>query len=123
MKFRAADFATGADFDLGDTWGVERENALDALAIRNFTDGESFVDAAATLGDHETCEDLDTLFASLNHAAMDLDGITHIRIYDVCFELLLLDFLNDIHGGGCGKVFDDAGAGCLPDARGEMASG
>lgn len=123
MKLRTADFATGADFDLGDTWGVKREYTLDAFTVGNFADRESFVDAAAALGDDETSEDLDALFATFNHAAMDLDGITHIRIYDVCFELLLLDFLNDIHGGGCGKVFGDACDCCLPNARGEMASG
>jgi hypothetical protein len=79
MKFGTADFALGDNFDFGDTRGVERENALDTFAVRDFTNGESRVDAAATFCDHDACENLDALFSAFNHAAMDFDGIANIE--------------------------------------------
>jgi len=79
VELGAADFAFVRDLDLGDTRSVQRENALDSLAVGNFTDGESGVDAAAALGDDETCEDLDALLAALNHPAMHLHGVADVE--------------------------------------------
>lgn len=79
MKFGAADFAFGSYFDFGDTWGVERENALDSLTVGNFTDGECGVDATAAFGYHKTCEDLNTLFAALDHTAVHFYGVADVE--------------------------------------------
>lgn len=105
MKLGATHLAFVGYFDLGNTWSVNWEYALDAFAIRNLTNCECSVDAAAAFGDHETCEDLDALFATFNHSAMDFHGVAHVERGDVLFELLLFDFLDDVHGRGCGKVF------------------
>jgi hypothetical protein len=79
MKFGTADFALGDDFDFRDTWGVEREYALDTFAVGNFTDGESGVDTGAALSDHDTCKDLNALFSAFNHAAMDFDSVSNVE--------------------------------------------
>jgi len=103
MKFGAADFAAVDDFDFGDAWGVDWENALDAFAVGDFPDGEGSVHAGTAAGDDQAFENLDTLFAAFHHAAMDFHGITDIERGDVLFQLLLLDLINDIHGMLQGK--------------------
>jgi hypothetical protein len=79
MKFGTADFALGNNFDFGDTRGVEREYTLDTFAIRDFTNRESRVDAAATFCDHDASKNLNALFSTFNPAAMDFDGIANIE--------------------------------------------
>ena len=41
---------------------------------------------------------LDTLFATFDHAIVDLDGITDIEVGNVWLHLLFLDLADDIHG-------------------------
>lgn len=94
----ATDFAEADDFNFGDLWGVEREDAFDALAIRDFADGVSGVEAGAFAGDDEAGVDLDTLFVTFDDAAVHFDGVSHTEFWDVRFELLLFEFGNDIHG-------------------------
>lgn len=123
VKLGAADFAFVGYFDLGDTWCVNWEYTLDTFAVRNLTDSECCVDAAAAFGDNETCEDLDALFATFDNAAMDFDGVTYVWDDDVFLELLLFDFFDDCHGGNVAEKCCWCGAEAFPDARGEMASG
>lgn len=123
VEFRATDFATVCDLDLGDTWCVNREYALHAFSVGDFTNGECGVDAAAALGDDETCEDLDTLFTTFHNAAMDFDCVAYVKFCNVFLELLLLDFLDDVHGGGYGNLFYRQSLEGFRNARGEMASG
>jgi hypothetical protein len=85
---------------------VERENTLNTFTIGNLADGKRLVDTAATHGDDETCENLDTLFSAFDDAAMDFDGVADVEWRKIFLELLLLDFFDDVHDLGCGKVFD-----------------
>lgn len=123
VKLGAADFAFVGYFNLGDTWGVNREYALDTFAVGDLTNGECCVDTAAALGDNEACEDLDTLFATFDNAAMDFDRVTYVWDDDVFLELLLFDFFDDCHGGNVAEKCCWSGVEAFPDARGEMASG
>jgi hypothetical protein len=97
MKFGTADFAFGDHFDFCDTRGVEREYALDTFAVGNFTNGERGVDAGSAFGDNDACEDLDALFSAFDNAAMHFDRVAYIEFCNVLVELLLFDFLDDIH--------------------------
>ena len=99
VEFRTADLAFVGHLDLGDTWCVKREYAFDTFAVGDFTNGEGGVDAAAALCDDEACEELDTLFATFDNAAMDLDGVAYVWLDDVFVKLLLFDFFDDVHGG------------------------
>ena len=94
----ATDFAEADDFNFGDLWGVEREDAFDAFAIRDFADGVSGVEAGAFAGDDEAGVDLNTLFVTFDNAAVHFDGVSHTEFWDVRFELLLFEFGNDVHG-------------------------
>jgi len=98
VKLGAADFATVGDFDLGDTWCVERKDALYTFAVGNLTDGESGIQADTTTCNHETGKDLDTLFVTFLNAAMNLDGVAYVELGDVLLHLLLLDLFDDVHG-------------------------
>lgn len=118
MKLGAADFAFVGYFDLGNTRGVDWEHALDTFTVGDFPNGKRCVNTAAALGDHEACEDLDTLFAALNNPAMHLDGVAYVEWCNVFLELLLLDFLDDVHDGcGWGKAFVGVLRQCYESAR------
>ena len=79
MKLGAADFALADDFNFCNTWGVKRENALNALAIGNFTDSESGVDTGSAFSDYDTSENLNALFSAFNNAAMNFDSVANIE--------------------------------------------
>lgn len=122
MEFGAADLAAVGDLDFGDARGVDREDALDALAVGDFADGEGGVDGRSVACDDEAGEDLDTFLATFDNAAMDLDGVSDVEISDVWLELLLLDFLND---GGHDLEVVGLKIGWIQlgrNSRGEMAS-
>jgi len=122
VKFGTADFAFCGDLDFGDTWGVKWENAFDTFAVRYFTDGESSIDAATAFCDYEACEDLDTLFAAFDNPAMDFYGVANAEGGNILFDLLLFDFLDDVHGRSWKVVVSWCGLRSSGDARGEMAS-
>lgn len=97
IEFGAADLAAARDLDQGDAWSVQREHALDAFAGGNFAHGVGGIDAAAFSRDTEAGKDLDTLFAPLDHAGVDFEAVTDLEVGDV-FDLLLFDFIDDVHG-------------------------
>jgi DNA polymerase III subunit delta' len=98
VQLGAANLAFVGHFDLGDPWGVNREDALDAFAVRDLADGESGVHAGSAFCEDDACENLDPLFAAFDDPAMDLHGVTDIERGDVLFQLLLLDLFDDVHG-------------------------
>jgi hypothetical protein len=97
---------------------VERETTLDAFAVGNLADGERGVHASATTGDHNAGENLDTLLAAFDNAGVDLDRIADIEVNDVRFQLLLLDFLDDVHGSSFAESF---GCAAGPGSRSGVA--
>ena len=97
IEFGAADFATAGDLDQGDAWSVQRENAFDAFTGGNFAHGVGCVDAATFSCDTEAGKDLDTLFTTLDHTGVDFEAVTYFKVGDV-FDLLLFDFIDDVHG-------------------------
>ena len=59
---------------------MNREHALDALAVADAPDGESLVDAVAASANHEPGEHLDALLVPLDHLGVHLDRVTHIEL-------------------------------------------
>lgn len=94
----AADFAEAGDFNFGDLWGVQGEDALDAFSIRDFADGISGVEAGSFAGDDETGVNLDPFLVTFDNAAVDFDGVSDTELWDVRFELLLFEFGDGVHG-------------------------
>ena len=61
----------------------------------------------------------------MNRVDLVQNGLGEFEVdhVDVFLELLLFDFLDDVHGGVVAERCGWRGAVVLPDARGEMASG
>ena len=98
MELGSADLAAAGDLDLGNTGGVKLKDPFDPFAIGDFPDREGRVYGATTLGDYDSCKDLDPLLASLSHKGVNFHAIAHVEIRDLFLELLLLYFPDDVHG-------------------------
>src|SRR6478609_10688098 len=83
------------DLDLLDVGRVDREHALDALAVADAADGEVLVDAAAFVGDDDAGENLDALLVTFTDLGVDTDAVTDFERGD-----------GMLHLGG-GDIFDD----------------
>ncbi len=69
-----------------------------AFAVGYFSYGEGFVNGAASFGNDQAREDLDPLLVAFPDEGVDFHGVAHVEIGDVLLELLLFDFLDDVHG-------------------------
>jgi hypothetical protein len=98
VELGAADLALVGDFNLGNAWGVERENTLNAFAVGNLADGERSIHTGTATSEDDACEDLDTLFATFHNAGVNLDGVANVEVCNFALKLLLLDLIDDVHG-------------------------
>ena len=72
-------------------------NTLYAFTGRDLTNSVGGIDAAAFFADAKTCKNLKALFASFYHAGVNFKAVTNVEVCDV-FELLVFDFIDDVHG-------------------------
>ena len=77
---------------------MELENPLYSFAVGDFSYREGFVNGAASFGDDQPRKDLDTLLAALSNMGVYFYTVAYVEIGDVLLELLLFDFLDDVHG-------------------------
>src|SRR6266481_5875702 len=76
---------------------MDREDALDANAVRDLPNGEGFAHSAAALGDADTLESLDSFLIALTHAHVDAERVTGPEGGDVVAEPLFLGFDEGMH--------------------------
>ena len=76
---------------------MEREGSLDTDAETELAHGERLVDTAATTGDYNALEHLDTFFVALDHAYVDLDGVPSLKLGDIVPKGLCVDEIGDVH--------------------------
>src|SRR5688572_11937342 len=98
IELRPADFATTDHDDRVDHRRVDREDALDALAVGNLPYGEVFVEAAARPRDADALIGLDAGTCAFGDAHIDADRIAGREVGDraLCgddIRLLLLELL------------------------------
>src|SRR5215472_8432911 len=72
---------------------MQREYALDALAVRDTAHGESFVDSATLPTNHYASKDLDPLLVSFHDASVHAHAVANRKS---CCSVFLLFFLNSI---------------------------
>src|SRR5438876_11479765 len=99
-------------FHLRNAGRMQREHALDSLAVGNPPDGEGFIQAATLPADDDAGENLNAFFVTFHHSSVDADGVAHAKCGQLGFELVLLDSVDDaIHGNSfCGRsISADAG--------------
>ena len=97
MELGAANLTAGHNLNLGNLGGVDGEGAFHAFAVGNLTNGESLVDAGATLGNDDALEDLHAFLATFNHAAVHLHGVANVEGRHVVLHLLFSDSVENVH--------------------------
>jgi hypothetical protein len=67
---------------------VQGENALDAFVVYDSANGEHFAYAAASAGDNDAGENLDSLLAAFDYSAVYVHCITDFEMRDFVFQAL-----------------------------------
>src|SRR5947209_2732487 len=103
IELGAAHLAAAHDLDRVDHRRIEREHALDALAVGNLPHGEALVDAAAGARDAHTLVGLHARALALDHLDVDDHGVARSKVRNLLAggqlgDLLLLDLLQKVHG-------------------------
>lgn len=96
IELRAADDAVTDDLDTADGGAVVRESTLNADAVAHTANGEGLADAAALHLDNDALEVLKTLTGALDDLDVNADCVADLKLGQICTELLLLKFLNDV---------------------------
>jgi hypothetical protein len=116
VQLRATDASTANDRDLRDHRAVDRENALDADAVRDLANRERRADARAALCDANTLKSLESFLVALADAYVDAEGVPCSERGNVVAEPLFLGFNEGMHmtlGAGVNSLVKT----CLGDSR------
>src|SRR5688500_10116844 len=103
IQLGAADGTAADDLDRVDARAIQREDALDALAIADLADGEVAVQAGILAADADALISLHALARAFDDLDVHLDGVAGLEVRDLAVgrqlvDLFLLDRLNDVHG-------------------------
>ena len=86
-------------------WGDLRTRALDPDALEDASHGDGLVEPAMALGNDHALVGLDPLLVALADADAHLDGVTHIDVGQITFELLGLEGPDQVLGARIGQSF------------------
>lgn len=89
----AADGAVAFHFDFFDARRMHRENAFDAFAVADASDGECRVHAASSPSDDYTGKDLNSFFVAFDDFGVHTDGVTDGEIEGLFAELFRFNFI------------------------------
>src|SRR5262245_38719979 len=90
---------------------MQRKYPLNALAVRDATHGESFVDPATLAADHYAGKDLNSFLISFDDASMYAHAIANRKRLGIALLLFFLNGIDDlIHNGAASRAA--AGAHC-----------
>src|SRR6476659_7050247 len=103
IELGAPHLAVADQLDRVDHRRVEREHALDALAVRDLAHGEVLVQPAAGAADTDAFIGLDAGALALDHLDVHQHGVARAEIRDVLagrelLDLLLFELLDEVHG-------------------------
>ena len=74
---------------------MQRKHPLDALAVRDATHGESFVDPTTLAADHYAGKDLDSFLISFDDASMHAHAIANRKRLGIALLLFFLYGIDD----------------------------
>src|SRR4029450_670090 len=103
IELGAPDLAAAHDLDGVDHRGIEREDALHALAVGNLAHGEILVEAGAGAADAHALIALDAGALALDHLDVHEQRVAGLKIRNflaggkLC-DLLFLELLDQVHG-------------------------
>src|SRR5262245_1973731 len=103
VELRPPDPAAAQHLDTGDLRAVQREDALDPLAVADLAHREGRVDAAVLARDADALERLHALARALDHLHVDPDRVAGREIGNRAIgrelrDLFLLELLDHVHG-------------------------
>src|SRR3954466_5022609 len=101
IELGAPDLAAAHDLDRVDHRRIEREDALDALAVGDLADGEAFLEAGAGAGDAHALIGLHAGALALLDLDVDDQGVAGLEVRHVpaeLLDLLAVELLEDVHG-------------------------
>src|SRR5215472_548887 len=75
---------------------MQRKYALDALAVRDTTHRESFIESATFPTDHYPGKDLDPFLVSFHDARVHTHAIANRKRFSLCFLLFFLNGIDDL---------------------------
>ena len=75
---------------------MQGEYPLDALAVRDATHGESFVDSPTLTANDYAGEYLDSFLVSFHNAGVHAHAIANRKRFDIAFLLFLLNRIDDL---------------------------
>jgi hypothetical protein len=75
---------------------MQWKHSLHALAVRDATHGESFIQTAALTTDHNARKDLDSFLVAFYHSRMYTHAVANRKRRDFTFLLLFLNNINDL---------------------------
>jgi len=95
----ATDLAAAKDLELLDSRRVEREDSLDADAVRDLADCESCAAAAAVDFNYYAFKGLKTFFFTFDNFALEAHSVADMDLGQVFTQTSLFELLDDaIHG-------------------------
>src|SRR5215467_12101034 len=103
IELGAAHLAAAHHLDRVDHRRIEREHALDALAIRDLANREVLVEAGAGAADADALVGLNPGLLALDHLDVDEQGIARLKVGNLLAGgelryLLLFELLDQVHG-------------------------
>ena len=75
---------------------MQGEHSFDALAVRDATHDESFVEAATLPADHYPRKDLDSFLVSFHDASVNAHAIANRKRCGIAFLLFFLNGIDDL---------------------------
>src|ERR1700733_13132654 len=97
VQLGAPHTAAALDRDLGDARAVDRESALDALAVRNLAYRERGVETSIAARDDDAFIRLDALAIAFDHLDLHHDRIAGLERRYLARHALGIEFLDDVH--------------------------
>lgn len=90
-----ADAAWSFYFDLCNARRMDGENAFNAFAIRNPSNGEHGIESGTFAANDDAGENLDAFLVAFDDTCVDPDTVAHVERGDRLFKLLRFDFLDN----------------------------
>jgi hypothetical protein len=97
VELGAPDIAAHDDFNLVDTRRVEREDSLDAVAVRNLANRKAGTEPAIEAFDADPLIDLDTLFVAFNNLNVNAKSIAALEDRDILAHLFHFEPFDSVH--------------------------
>jgi hypothetical protein len=100
VQLSAANHARRHKIDLRDSRRVDREDTLDAHAIRDLADGHRLIQARTAARNHDTLEMLDALLIAFDDAHRHVNDVPGPELRNILTNLSKVDGVYDLFHGG-----------------------